>query len=274
VNSLPEEVNAAATAALEAVQRIEGCSVGFLQLFDDGVEPLGSGTLVRIGNVAGIITAAHVWSIIVTKKLARVGFYHYAARRREIQSAVEEVPFLSEIAVGRNSDDALGPDIAFVKLPSMTAATLGSLGTFLNIDKHRETVAALDAKDIYRVDAVAGLVAEWDKTVTTHGKGKAVRVEGFTNIGNANKIDDGRDGFDRFEFTPQTEPGFKLPKSYGGTSGGGLFRTYLDRDRIARVALMGVAFWETTVDGKADKIICHGPESIYEKLVPMVRASC
>lgn len=269
---MPEEINAAMEiAAREAVQRIEGCSVGFLELLDDDVEPLGSGTLVRIGSVAGIITAAHVWNSIVTKKLERVGFYQNPSRRKEIQSAVEQVSLLSELAIECAPYDELGPDIAFIKLSPSKAMTLESLGTFINIDKHLATVAALNATDIYRADAVAGLVAELDKTVTMHGKGKVIKLKGLINIGTANKIDDGRDGFDRFEFIPQPEHGFKLPTSYGGTSGGGLFRTYLGSDRIARVALLGVAFWETKVDGKADKIVCHGPNSIYEKIVPLVR---
>jgi hypothetical protein len=73
---LTEAVNVVMAAATrEAMQRIEGCSVGFLQLFEDDVEPLGSGTLVRIGNFAGIITAAHVWNGIAKRKLTRVGFY-------------------------------------------------------------------------------------------------------------------------------------------------------------------------------------------------------
>ena len=268
---MSEEINVAMAAAREATLKIAGYSVGFLELSEDDVEPLGSGTLVRVGKVAGIITASHVWDAIVAKKLDRIGFYQNAYRRREIQSLVEDIAFLSEVTIERKPYDDLGPDIAFIKLSPSKVATLESLGTFLNIDKHQATIAALDDTDTYRIDAVAGLVAEWDKTVTMHGRAKVIKLDALTNIGTAKRIEHGRDGFDRLEFTPEPEAGFNLPSSYGGMSGGGLFRTYLGRDYIARIALMGVAFWETVADSRADKMICHGPTSIYEKLVPLVK---
>lgn len=261
---------AMAAAAKQSLLKIAGCSIGFLELLENDVEPLGSGTLVRIGNIAGIVTASHVWNSITTKKLDRVGFYQNAYRKSEIQNTTEDVSFLNEMKIEQKPYDQLGPDVAFVKLSPSKATTLEALGTFLNVEKHRETIAALDATDIYRADAVAGLVAEWEKTVTIHGKAKVVKLEALMNVGSARKIEDGRDGLDRFEFAPEPEPGFDLPSSYGGMSGGGLFRTYLARDYVAHVAFMGVAFWETKVDGKAAKIICHGPKSIYGKLIPKV----
>lgn len=36
--------------------------------------------------------------------------------------------------------------------------------------------------------------------------------------------------------------------------------------------LLGVAFYETKLAGKADKLICHGRRSLTDKLLPAVRA--
>lgn len=36
--------------------------------------------------------------------------------------------------------------------------------------------------------------------------------------------------------------------------------------------LLGVAFYETQLAGKADKIICHGRRSLIDKLLPAIRA--
>jgi hypothetical protein len=270
---VPEEVdnNALAAAAQEAMRRIASYSVGLVRLLDDDIEPLGSGTLIRIGKVAGILTASHVWDTVVALKLTRVGFYLFPSRRREIQSGVEAIALLDELIIEHKPYDECGPDIAFIKLSASKVATLEQHGTFLNIDRHWNTLVAQSSDDNYHVDAIAGLVAMWGKTVSTQGKAKVIRPEGLTNIGNATRIEDGRDGFDRFEFTPKPEEGLELPSSYGGTSGGGLFRVYLQDNHVTTIALMGLAFFETAIDGKADRIICHGPGSIYDKLAPMIR---
>jgi hypothetical protein len=98
------------------------------------------------------------------------------------------------------------------------------------------------------------------------------RARGFTRV-----LGDGRDGFDRLEFTPETDSDYVAPHSYGGMSGGGCFRVYFPRIEGSEndpltFHLLGVAFFETTLAGKADKIICHGRRSLTDKLLPAVRA--
>jgi hypothetical protein len=65
---------------------------------------------------------------------------------------------------------------------------------------------------------------------------------------------------------------YQLPKSYGGTSGGGLFRAYTRQDEVFGFHLRGVAFYETSGDVANNRLICHGPQSIYDTLLNAVKA--
>jgi hypothetical protein len=63
-----------------------------------------------------------------------------------------------------------------------------------------------------------------------------------------------------------------LPTSYKGTSGGGLWQFFLDRDNdsFVNARLIGVAYYEKSV-GKELHIVGHGPISIYETLFNAIR---
>ena len=96
-----------------------------------------------------------------------------------------------------------------------------------------------------------------------------------------------RDGCDRLEFTPLANqelmpalPDDKLspPTSYGGTSGGGLWRLYAEptadgKERLVLSRLLGVAYYETDRTNRwRNKIICHGPRSVYYTLAEAIRS--
>jgi len=261
--------SAVQASAFEALRKMANYSVGLVKIIEDNITPLGSGTLVRVGKTRGIVTAAHVWDMVEGEK--RIGFYQNPLRRSEIQSAVEYTTNLATINIGQEMYLEAGPDIAFIKLPDTKASILEMHGTFLNVDRHHELTTERRQTDDFYLDAVVGLVEEWDKTVTMRDKVKVIRLDALTNVGRATKLSDGQQGFDRLLFEPTPEEGFALPSSYGGVSGGGLFRVYVDDEFVSRVTLFGVAFWETKLNGKAEKIVCHGPDSIYRILIPIVK---
>jgi hypothetical protein len=86
------------------------------------------------------------------------------------------------------------------------------------------------------------------------------------------RIDDriqATDGYDLFYFQPEPDVNFHAPKSYAGTSGGGLWRIYprpRDGGEIS-FSLIGVAFYQTA----NRQIICHGQASLYVKLFDAIR---
>src|SRR5262249_13004075 len=82
-----------------------------------------------------------------------------------------------------------------------------------------------------------------------------------------------RDEHDVFTFDVTEQEDFKLPASFGGASGGAIWKFYVkDKDGAPTVIesrLVGVAFFETPVDGKMI-VTCHGPKSIYGALADAV----
>lgn len=262
----PEESDKIRDSAIGALRKMPDCSIGFLKISSSEPEPLGSGTLVRVGRARGIITAAHVWEAMECHD--RVGFYLNSTRRSEIQSALALTSDLVTTIVEAKPRDEAGPDLAFIKLPDRTASLLEMHGVFLNVDRHRDIVDEQTKTDDATHDAVVGMIAEWEPSVTMRGEARVVRLNALTNVGVAWDLEDGREGCDRLRFTPMPEQGFMLPNSYGGVSGGGLFRVFVNEESESRVSLFGLAYWETMKDGKADEIICHGPQSIYGKLFP------
>jgi hypothetical protein len=124
---------------------------------------------------------------------------------------------------------------------------------------------------------VAGGVEELGQKENLFENRKLVIQNSLLLIGQAKLVADGRDGFDRLEFTPDHDAEFVPPSSYGGMSGGGCFRVYFPshgdgQPEPIAFHLLGVAFYQTKVDGKPDTLICHGGVSLREKLLPAVRA--
>lgn len=134
----PEESDKIRDSAIGALRKMADCSIGFLKISSSEPEPLGSGTLVRVGRARGIITAAHVWEAMECHD--RVGFYLNSTRRSEIQSALALTSDLVTTIVEAKPRDEAGPDLAFIKLPDRTASLLEMHGVFLNVDRHRDIV--------------------------------------------------------------------------------------------------------------------------------------
>ncbi len=93
--------------------------------------------------------------------------------------------------------------------------------------------------------------------------------EALINVGHV-FVDD--DNADRFSFQPVASEGVILPTSYKGTSGGGLWKFYLDQDdfSLVQARLIGVAYFEKPVGGEIH-FIGHGQTSIYETLLNAIR---
>jgi hypothetical protein len=120
-----------------------------------------------------------------------------------------------------------------------------------------------------------GVIESWRRDQIAQPSLIITPVEALGNVGTAVEI--GPTGAcDRFEFTPLESQDFTPPDTYGGTSGGGLWRSFRRKNpdgsiHFDETRLLGVAFFQS---GKAEgqrKIICHGPKSVYGVLAERIR---
>ena len=80
-------------------------------------------------------------------------------------------------------------------------------------------------------------------------------------------------GFDLLDFDLSFGSEVKRPSSYGGMSGGGLWRMEIDHEKkkIRDQKLIGVAFYETESTEGRRLITAHGPNTIYRHVIERVR---
>lgn len=183
-----------------------------------------------------------------------------------------------------DKDTEYGPDLAFIRLPSPTVEALSANCSFLNLVNEAQLSKSSAPEGSKQRDFVFGIVAEW--STGEPGSSKALDIGKISvqmNEGHTLEIA-ACDGCDRPQFTPLQNQTFLPPlpperffppKSYGGTSGGGLWRRYTEptsdgNERFVQSRLLGVPYFEKELDGKLT-IICHGPNSIYRTLSEAIR---
>ena len=164
----------------------------------------------------------------------------------------------------------LGPDLAFLKLRDETAEALGTHCSFLNLPKEAQLSKAPPPNDVKETDIVFGLVGKWDDDDPSGVLDKGV-ITALANLGTIDALPS-HAGFDRLQFTPGNSPEIQLPRSYGGTSGGGLWRLYTEKlangeDHRVQARLLGIPYYEIYLPDRSPNIICHGPNSIYKFLM-------
>jgi hypothetical protein len=233
-------------------------------------EVSGSGTLVTIDGVRGILTAAHVvrhWHKDQRSKRLGIVSGHGA-------SALIEEPLVHfdhfETEPGDPAD--FGPDLAFVRIPSPSGflATLNAKKSFYDL-----TASGVPDRIVFitRTGPMAsfGVVAE-----------KTERSNGQTTINSTVFLvtepqSFEREGYDYLDVRSRRSLEPKTPNSFGGTSGSGLWRFSIAKLSESEIEpydfhLAGVAFYQLgdTSDGVAT-VRFHGPRSIYEQFLPKVR---
>jgi len=83
--------------------------------------------------------------------------------------------------------------------------------------------------------------------------------------------------FDRWAFQPEPFDDGASVLSFGGVSGGGLWRVWLRRagnneTTLVQRRFLGVAYYQIApTDDAPRKIVAHGSKSIFDHLVPEIR---
>jgi len=258
-----------------AAREIANFSVGLATLsvrdaVDDAV-PAGSGTLVTVGTIVGILTAAHVVKNLPNRgQVALIGF---RGNPTLIQKQTIDMALAEKLVIADGNGGPTGPDLGFVRLPMINVGNLQASNSFLNLGV-RHGIELPARKGWAYVDAVVGVVAEWTKDVPPARP--STRLKTFELLfGGGTVTSKYQPGdFDLFTFQPEFEEGKEPPTSYGGVSGGGVWRTYFIPDgsnRVIENRLIGVAFYEFPASDGAKGIICHGPRSIYERAIGKIK---
>jgi hypothetical protein len=247
-------------------------TVGFVQFGTDQVHLIGSGTLINYGRLNGILTAAHVLDEI--RRHDQVGLAQFPTRKIQPQGLRLEVSHIDWVQLGRPPYTRCGPDLAFLKLPSVTASALYANSSFVNFEKQSKSAFAGPPPQTAPNDAVVGAVGEWTEGLFDTELARGTAIGALLNVGQAIPLESAG-GFDLIQFRPLPATGSELPQSYGGTSGGGLWRAYTRNDGTGRkvlveLRLLGVAFFQLEEKDHTRDVVCHGPESLYIKLAAQV----
>lgn len=235
-----------------------------------------SGTLCKIDQYYGIVTARHVWA------RERLGIKYH----QEVKISIGKGPhtlkreFLEPIgpSVHGTIYDCEIPDVVFIPLSIVTASSLQALGNklFYPIDK-RLTDQEYNSNSDYGLFAIFGTP---DRLLDK--KRGVVVVPSFTYFSEFKEKKE-KDGWDYLELDVDLmdvtlDGKEQMPESLEGISGGGIWCIKFSMDPRFTIEnfnrdiiFAGVSFCQTDVKDKHRRIIGHGPKSIYENLLSWVR---
>jgi hypothetical protein len=221
------------------LDRVRRYTIGFARAGGDPAA-LGSGVLLRIGDTRGILTCAHVEAYLQESGTIGVaGFSRPAA----FQATTFEIRDAHTLVWGSPPWTKTDPDICFIQLSPDQADGVEARFTFLNADLNLQKYHEPEPSDIV-VHAICWLVEEFS--------GPTMREGGLVRTGLKAVLTPGRI-VEKDGHTTTLECLDRnirdLPASFGGTSGGGLWRVYLRADadgnpEIVDIRLRGIASWE------------------------------
>ncbi len=238
-------------------------SVGLMALDPHlGARVLGSGVLVSVEGRRGILTCGHVAECYANR--SEIGLITVAGRSP--QRDVVQLRETETITLGNGPWSEKAADLAVTWLPPETSSSIAAKSSFLDLMQNAQKHARGEPQFTKRADAILGLLDErTDKPAANNGTWVTM-IRGLMNAGRIVAEDRGAI---TFETTENNVP--DLPKSFGGTSGGGLWTAFLNvvsdgNYQLAEFRLSGIASWQ--ID--ATKIACQANARIEQLLLPEI----
>lgn len=246
---------------------------------------LGSGTFISWDENFGILTAEHVTNNPTSSSLR----FRFSGNSDQMMNLTVvsyghnlkfDVRFLKSITLGPRLSEEYGPDMSVIVLPeSPQLSAIRAKKSFwpLTIRTEQKLELALLNKG---VTVIAGHPVE--EQVVTKGQRPMTFSRSVPGLAGRTIQRDyvERDGFDYVEVSSDKGPGSQPPVSFGGVSGGGLWRVRLERNRQADNSkirpvpyLLGVMFWQSSDDNGYRTLRAHGPKTIYQSLLSKLRAA-
>ena len=210
---------------VEALERLRHFAVGFLtKSVNQGAEQVdcaGSGTLVNLDGVNGILTAAHVLTSL-QEHTGQIGLLDFSHNPQKPQHLALDLTLTDNVSCGSGGPfGPNGPDIAFLALPPDTADALGTFTSFANLAFRRDEVLAKKWPTDRFIECVAGLVHERTVDLPPADDTPARLFEASFEPGTTSSRPSHL-GFDLLDFLPNEDEGYKPPASYEGVSGAAL----------------------------------------------------
>ena len=224
---------------------------------------LGSGVLVTIGGRRGILICGHVAEMFEKVGDVQLGFFNSDAQNKFPLRAD-----LNQILQSSHSFEEAETviDLAFTLLtPELATSVDAKSGVFLNADKNRKKMEEFAATRKQFFDVILGLVEEFSGKPEVDGKNIVSNLRAVLYSGRIVPCENGL-----LLFEPKERE--NLPNSFGGMSGGGVWRIYYDEskkgdDAFVAAMLCGIVSWERK-DEK--QVACQGWDRIDQALIPEV----
>jgi hypothetical protein len=244
-------------------------TVGFVRRDPPAPAVLGSGVLLTVGQVSGILTCAHVAEQYRNRsEIGLLRFNRDNIRQMQTLNLGDTHTVYVEENIGDPPwSNPYAFDLAFTGLPADVVATLNATAAFLNWDLTVCKFKAGEPKYDRHADAVFGLVHECSGEPERGGGLVTTPMQGVLTPGHVGSAENGVRTLECMHYNvPQ------LPKSFGGTSGGGLWRIYLADEpdgsyRPLEIRLVGIASFQRD----PTHIMCQAFERIEQCLVPGIR---
>jgi hypothetical protein len=259
-------------------EEISHFSIGIGRLrVENGVEDVasaGSGTLVTVGSIHGILTAAHV--IDALPRQGPVGIITRVDESLRLQAMKIEMALAVPVVIRAETFGKLGPDLGFLRLPRDSIGWLTAKNSFYNLLKYRSDVLEIKAPAPEHVDTVVGVIHEL--TAAAPGSSLAAKRTLFTTIfcGAEHVAMRYTDKHGLYYFRPNKEIDFSLPENFQGMSGGAVWRFYVTKKQNGELnvvdrRLIAVPFYQSPAPDGKTILTCQGPFGVYGSLIDAVR---
>jgi hypothetical protein len=232
--------------------------------------PLGSGTFVIRNTMYGILTAHHcLHACNPSVSIGTQGKDTLLLMVTHSRCVILDPNDAREHALGIPNSEEFGPDLTFIEIfPGPKLDLLKAIVSFWNLDqKHYELAKKLSAPGVVIVEAGFPEIDYRTRIIgfDIHHDLKFVVFIG--GLGDEDISD--QNGWDYIKSSCQYRISEKIPETFKGVSGGGIWAVRLqvkknDQWTVKDFCLVGVVFYETEVSDSRRDLRGHFIETIYK----------
>jgi hypothetical protein len=252
--------------------RVFWYSIAFIKIQKkkDVEEPkiMGSGTLIKQKGFMGILTADHVAKEL--RKLERVGF---AVSEEDERFTIDQNRLIID-TIAEFEPRRSGPDLAIIRLPESNLGYFKAKKIFYDLDRKRQEILDPSFSMSAGMWCLQGCVDALSKVVEIPERNKSTTIAQCNAYFCAAPDVSLESTYDYLEFVAKYSEETITPESFGGVSGGGVWRQLVTQtedvvETKGPPLFLGVPFLQ---DYRDDTIIirCHGPKSVYERVHDMI----